>query len=215
MDLKTLLTAYEAVDMLNALGLPVSEEQQKAISELELAYLDEEVIPTIKKEMEPFMEPLRGSIKINICHSAGGGLKFQFENNSREITDESDDKSSGGDRTKYSIDGGKPLNKRRFVLAVVKEYVKSHPDSKFEELEGRFPSSLSHSATNGVVRKYDEIRARIEQSPDLLKRFFLDPEDIIRLSDGTKVVVYNQWGNSFANFLAVAKELHRVETFGL
>ena len=31
--------------------------------------------------------------------------------------------------------------------------------------------------------------------------------------DGTIITVYNQWGTYFPNFLEVAKQLHKVESF--
>ena len=53
--MEKLQKTYEAVEMLQALGLPVSSEQKKAIYDLEVEYLNTEVIPLIKQEMEPFV----------------------------------------------------------------------------------------------------------------------------------------------------------------
>ena len=53
--------------------------------------------------------------------------------------------------------------------------------------------------------------ARLADQPDLRNRFFLEDDEVLTLSDGTKVVVYNQWGENFDKFLAVARELHNVE----
>lgn len=214
MELKKLLTAYEAVDMLHELGLPVSDEQQKAITDLEKNYISENIIPTIKSEIEPFLSPLRGNLKINVTFSPKNGLAFSIGENSQKDAVFNDEEAQSLDRTKYSIDGGMPLNKRRFVLTVVKKYVESHPEATYQDLEKRFPSNLSNSALNGVVRKYEDILMRLQTHPDLRKRFFLDPEDIITLIDGTKVVVFNQWrGESIQNFLTVARKLHEIKVF--
>ena len=92
-------------------------------------------------------------------------------------------------------------------------YIADHPGITFYDLENRFPSSLSHSPLNGVVRKYDSVMARLADQPDLRNRFFLEDDEVLTLSDGTKVVVYNQWGENFDKFLAVARELHTVDCF--
>ena len=55
--------------------------------------------------------------------------------------------------------------------------------------------------------------ARLADQPDLRNRFFLEDDEVLTLSDGTKVVVYNQWGENFDKFLAVARELHTVDCF--
>ena len=116
------------------------------------------------------------------------------------------------DTTKYSIDGGEFLNKRRFVLSVVKKYVDSHPGITYNVLRLRFPDSLSGSVIHGVVRPYKDVLEKLKIQPDLKKRFFLDEEDLITLSDGTILTVYNQWGEFFSNFLVVAKKLHEVKS---
>ena len=117
------------------------------------------------------------------------------------------------DTSKYSIDGGEPLKKRRFVLAVVRKYVEGHPGITYEQLKERFPDSLSGSPLHGVFRPYEDIQQKLQNQPDLVKRFFLEPEDLITLSDGTRLTVYNQWGQHFTNFLEVAQQLHEVECF--
>ena len=48
--------AYEAVDLLETLGLPVSNEQSNAIAQMEKDYIRDEIIPLIKngtKDEEP------------------------------------------------------------------------------------------------------------------------------------------------------------------
>ena len=213
MDFELLKKAYDAVEMLKALNLPISDEQLRGIAELERSYLQENVIPSMKKEIEPFLSSLRNKFKICVTYSSEEGLNFSFDN--RTVIDDSayNDNSCFRDRTKYSIDGGQPLNKRRFVLAVVKEYIKNNPYITFDDLEKRFPSTLSHSPMHGVVRKYDDIMRKVETQSDLRKRFLLEPEDILTLNDGTRVCVYNQWGTTFDRFLSVAKELHTIESF--
>lgn len=60
MDIEQLKKAYEALEMLHALNLPVSEEQLRGISELEKQYIHENVIPALKNEIAPFYSSMRG-----------------------------------------------------------------------------------------------------------------------------------------------------------
>jgi hypothetical protein len=46
----------------------------------------------------------------------------------------------------------------------------------------------------------------------LKKRYFLSPDDIIQLHDGTRVVVNNQWGTHFPKFLKIAQTLYSVQS---
>ena len=111
------------------------------------------------------------------------------------------------DTTKYSFDNGKTfLTKRRFVLEVVRRYVYENPEITLDELEAVFPSEI-RSKKRGVVRPLSLVKEWLIKQPDLEKRYFMNQSDIIRLHDGTDVVVYNQWGRSFVRFLPIAKKL--------
>ena len=55
---------YEAVAMLETLGLPVSIEQRNAIDRMEKDYLQEEIIPLLKQELEPMVEKLRNQFNM-------------------------------------------------------------------------------------------------------------------------------------------------------
>ena len=147
---------------------------------------------------------IRHMLKMNIVEN-------EKPRSSSSVSDKTE--LSTRDTTKYSIDGGEPLKKRRFVLAVVKRYVETHPDITYEELRQIFPDRLSHSSTYGVFRPYNDIFEKLYDQPDLRKRFFLEKDDLIELSDGTLLTVYNQWGPHFPYFLEVAKQLHNVESF--
>lgn len=206
--------AYEAIEMLKALDLPVSEDQLRGVAKLEKAYLQEEVIPLLKQEMEPMVAKLKGKFHMEVSYNKDTGLAMTLvDNTDRAYSSPNDFETSSRDTTKYSIDGGEPLNKRRFVLAVVKKYVESHPDITYEALRQRFPDRLSNSPTHGVFRPYHDILNKLDSMPDLRKRFFLDEHDLITLSDGTKLTVYNQWGNHFPKFLEIAKEIHDIQSY--
>ena len=76
-------------------------------------------------------------------------------------------------------------------------------------MEKQFPYTL-HSKSLGVVRRLCEVQERIEQKPDFKKRYFLKPNEIICLNDGTEITVTNQWGNLFPKFLAKAMQLYNI-----
>lgn len=109
----------------------------------------------------------------------------------------------------FSFDGITFHCKRRFVLELIKHYVENNPNVIFEELERQFPAEL-HTKSLGVVRTLSSVNDRIISQPDLRRRYFLKDNEIITLSDGTKVVVNNQWGTLFSKFLKKAKSLYHV-----
>lgn len=109
----------------------------------------------------------------------------------------------------FSFDGITFHCKRRFVLELIKYYVENNPNVNFEELERQFPAEL-HTKSLGVIRTLSSVNERIISRPDLRKRYFLKENEIIALSDGTKVVVNNQWGTLFPKFLKKANLLYHI-----
>ena len=69
--------AYEAVEMLKALGLPISTDQIKAIAIMERQYLREEVIPQVTKEMVPLVEQMHNKFRLEVTYSQEKGLDIQ------------------------------------------------------------------------------------------------------------------------------------------
>ena len=47
--------AYEGLEMLKEIGMPISKEQLNHIMEMEKEYLESEVIPLIKSELQPMV----------------------------------------------------------------------------------------------------------------------------------------------------------------
>lgn len=92
----------------------------------------------------------------------------------------------------------------------MKQYVDEHENIDIDELEKVFPSEIA-SKVRGVVRPLYLVKQWIEKQPDLVNRYCLKPDEIITLSNGMEVVVYNQWGaKSFPAFLNKVKTLYRV-----
>lgn len=212
MLINELKKAYEAANILEELNIPVSDEQQRSIKKLERQYLREEVIPTITKEMAPFLSDIRSDFVIDVFFSKTEGLQLKIrEKEQIKQKRKTVNNDHFGKRVKYSIDGEVPVFKNRLVWEVVRKHIESHLDITYDELNDKFPYTLSGSYINGVVRRYDDVLQRAETKPDLLNRFFVSDEDILTLHDGTRIVVNNQWGHNFATFLAYAKTMHNIE----
>ena len=85
------------------------------------------------------------------------------------------------DYTRYAFEGEDGYPKNRLVLAVVKAYVRDHPNTTFRDLLEAFPKDLEGSL--GVFNKPENVKDK--------SRFFM--EDPIELADCT-VFVCTQWG---------------------
>lgn len=70
--------AYEAIDLLESLGLPISSEQYNAVKKAEREYLSEEVIPLIKNELGPLVGDLRNKFQLNVTYSKETGLDIKL-----------------------------------------------------------------------------------------------------------------------------------------
>lgn len=71
--------AYEALELLEKLGLPVSREQYAAVSEIERNYIEEQVLPVIKQQLEPLLVPLKNDYSIVLTYSHESGLSTTVE----------------------------------------------------------------------------------------------------------------------------------------
>lgn len=121
--------------------------------------------------------------------------------------------TTGHDNTRFSLNGGPYLSKRSFVQKVVSQYVHDNPFVSLEDLEKRFPSELA-SKVRGVVRTLAQVQQwASENGADILTRYCTKQNEIIKLHDGTEVVVNSQWGSkNFPKFLALAKSLYQVSS---
>lgn len=103
-------------------------------------------------------------------------------------------------RATFSLNGGRPLNKRRTVLETIQLYVKTHPTATYEQLESAFPKELQGGY--GVITPIATIHRRIQNGYDDERRYYLDRDKILRSSDGIEFAVCHQWGHQFAHFQA-------------
>lgn len=108
----------------------------------------------------------------------------------------------GKDYTKY-IFNNHQYGKGRLVLAVVKEYVSSYPNTSFGELLKIFPKNLQGSI--GVFNRYEDVQK--EYAGKNKNRHFTKSNELIQLSD-CRIAVCTEWGSSNINsFVNQAKSL--------
>ena len=70
--------AYDAVEMLENLGLPISCELSNGIAKMEREYLCEEIIPLIKQELEPMLERLKNCFNMEVTYTKDDGLEIKL-----------------------------------------------------------------------------------------------------------------------------------------
>lgn len=102
------------------------------------------------------------------------------------------------DKTKYRFKDAL-LGKNRFVLEVVKEYLKRNPIS-FEQLEQVLPKTMQGSI--GVINTTEFITRKYEGKQD--KRHFIKDDEILISADNIQFAVSTEWGigniNNIVNF---------------
>lgn len=121
-------------------------------------------------------------------------------------------KGGGLDYSKYVLNGSYSMGKGEFVLAVVKEYIKLHPEKTYTELEttvfkpqfqlgGNKIDSLKGSDGPGVIRSLSFIK----QKNYVGKRYH---DEVLYSADKVPFKVCTEWGtNNIGNIVELAKRL--------
>lgn len=115
--------------------------------------------------------------------------------------------SKGKDYSEYYFEG-QWYKKARLPRAVVRAFVRDHPDVTYTELKIYFPCEIQGSF--GVITTPEEARRKTE---DPAKRYL--SRDPIYLQDKTIVWVCSQWGAkyNFESFIRWAAELgYKIES---
>lgn len=97
---------YEAVELLEQLGLPVSNEQRVAIAQMEKDYLRDEIIPLIKGELEPLVNKMINQFNMKVSYTKENGLDIQLS----ELTKQSTNLFPGIDERGY--------RKKKYIIRV-------------------------------------------------------------------------------------------------
>lgn len=111
-------------------------------------------------------------------------------------------RKSSKDRTHYLFNGSE-YNKRKLVLAVIKDWISRHSPKDFSELLQAFPQE---TRGGGMFVPLSEAKAIYERQG--IDRHFLGEDEIIQFSDSSQYVISNQWGKgNIEKFLVQARKL--------
>ena len=143
--------------------------------------------------------------KIGVLHmiSEEFNLGLVIKTEDGEVVGETNNTRSRGKRQMFTIDGKGYFNKRNCVLETVKQYLKQHPETTSQQLQNVFPAEVQGGY--GVVRPLSWVRQQQQSGKDFLSRYFIHEDDVINTIDGEQLVVSNQWGNRFLQFIYCAK----------
>ena len=110
------------------------------------------------------------------------------------------------DKTKYIINGtGKRLPKNRFVLELVRAYLKGKP-MDFISLKNIFRDE--YQGSTGVINRLDAVETKYANKSN--KRHFTGADEILVSADNVKFVVSTEWGKDNVNNIV---DLARKEGF--
>ena len=70
--------AYDALEVLKALGLPVSSEQLKGIEDMEREYVENTIIPTLQKTLKPMVKKLQNNFSLHVEINKETGLNIRM-----------------------------------------------------------------------------------------------------------------------------------------
>jgi hypothetical protein len=110
---------------------------------------------------------------------------------------------TGRDNTKYAFNGQSKLSKGRLVHSVIKKYTESNPKASLTKIEEVFDSKTIQPRF-GVIAEHSAAKKMTKNNVD---RYFLKPEDILKVGD-KKIAVCNQWSaDTLKPFLKIAASL--------
>lgn len=159
----------------------ILDETNKIIADTEGAFFRKLLKEHYLKEghTENWIEQIMNSFVINIRSSVSETPTLP-ETNYQPFVENRHDKGER-DKTKFSIFGGKPLAKNRFVLAVVTKYVQDHP-MRFDEYVRIFQSVPCGSFQ--LIEPLQRAKAG---------RYFTEPNECLKSTDGITFAVCTQW----------------------
>ena len=163
---------------------------------------------------EEKLDDMLSTLRFNVCSALGDGIIEEHDVRPSEAvpsTNNIQKKSTGHDNTNYILNGSTPLGKNEFVLAVVKEYIKQHPEKTFGELENVFKpqyqlngnriDSTKGSDSCGVIRSLRFIEQKGYEDWRYHKETLLS-------SDKIPFKVCKMWGiGNIGNMVELARRL--------
>jgi hypothetical protein len=107
---------------------------------------------------------------------------------------------SSKDYTRYIFNGA-VYNKRKLVLATIKDWIAKHAPNTFSELLTAFPQELRSGGMFVTASEGNEIYKR-----QGIPRHFLAADELIKFPDSSVYALSNQWGKgNIETFIAQAK----------
>ena len=108
--------------------------------------------------------------------------------------------------SKYTLNGSKPMYKRKLVLEAIRLYIEKNPSATYAEIERTFNVKEMPGGYK-VVRRLSEIQDGLETG-SLSGRFFIAPQQLLESADGVKFAVSTQWDyHNFPIFVGILKKL--------
>ncbi len=78
MEWNDLIKAYEALNTLESIGMPISNEQKKVVDDIESAYIKEELIPHMQELLQPLFSDIRKDFCLVVEHKRGEELQVRL-----------------------------------------------------------------------------------------------------------------------------------------
>ena len=182
-----------------------AEEKELQKKVLSIEY-QTEVVELIKQDLlKEYDSELIDNVlqNISLTIASKNNIKVELPNYHQNVIRETNNTPSTRDYTKYSFNGKTNLGKGKFVLEIIREYLRQNP-STFNELKETFPDSMSRSSL-GVVESLDVIQS-YDGKRDI--RYYLKDNETLTSSDNIEFAVSRDWGvNNINNIEDFAKNI--------
>ena len=87
MEWNDLIKAYEALNTLESIGVPISNEQKKVVDDIETAYIKEELIPRTQEQLQPLFSDIRKDFCLVVEHKRGENLQVKLAEKRSTVVD--------------------------------------------------------------------------------------------------------------------------------
>lgn len=204
MDRKDMKDVYDAIEMLEELGLPVGMEKLQERKEMETRYLNENVVPEIQSKIQTLVELMHLSFCLVVDHQYGMPVQVRVAEKTKIQED-----TKQGALKKVTSQRGKIANAYESpqIKAKLKEFLDSLPKGnayyKFVITQSyRSMSQLFRTLQSAEMRKYTlplfeilKLPTTGKMSPAAFKEL-LEPEQFVKetTKDGTveRIVLWTQ-----------------------
>jgi hypothetical protein len=155
-----------------------------------------EILELIKQDfLNKYDAELIDNVLQEISINITSNNHVEIEKQKFQANFEKAESTSTRDKTKYIINGtGKRLPKNRFVLELVKAYLKEKT-TDFGTLKNIFRDELQGST--GVINKLDFVETKYANKSN--KRHFTGNDEILVSKDNVQFVVSTEWGKDNVN----------------